>query len=171
MKERLLRGSLIKQTKATARHETGLVLTESTGVVNRWISFENHNYSCQIWTSKIQKYLFPFAVGNLNSPNIFSCNMDMWYFHCFLLLYSFLNNLSTVLFSRVQRDSTPCFVRLSVGWSVGHILLFLWFLFFLLHCSCPNGLVTPKMAPAHPHATRVAVYLIAVTPDKDMMAS
>ena len=35
MKERLLRGSLIKQTKATARHETGLVLTESTGVVNR----------------------------------------------------------------------------------------------------------------------------------------
>ena len=26
------------------------------------------------------------------------------------------------------------------------------------HCSCPNGLVTSNMAPAHPHATSVAVY-------------
>ena len=31
-------------------------------------------------------------------------------------------------------------------------------LFFRPHCSCPNGLVTSNMAPAHPHATSVAVY-------------
>ena len=29
---------------------------------------------------------------------------------------------------------------------------------FWPHCSCPNGLVTSNMAPAHPHATGVAVY-------------
>ena len=33
------------------------------------------------------------------------------------------------------------------------MILFLW-----PHCSCPNGLVTSNMAPAHPHATSVAVY-------------
>ena len=32
-------------------------------------------------------------------------------------------------------------------------------MFFILwpHCSCPNGLVTSKMAPAYPHVTVVAV--------------
>ena len=33
------------------------------------------------------------------------------------------------------------------------MILFLW-----PHCSCRNGLVTSNMAPAHPHATSVAVY-------------
>ena len=33
------------------------------------------------------------------------------------------------------------------------MILFLW-----PHCSCPNGLVTSNMAPAHPHATSIAVY-------------
>ena len=33
------------------------------------------------------------------------------------------------------------------------MILFLW-----PHCSCPNGLVTSNMTPAHPHATSVAVY-------------
>ena len=37
----------------------------------------------------------------------------------------------------------------SIRWSVGRSVTFY---------SCPNGLVTPNMAPAHPHATVVAVY-------------
>ena len=67
------------------------------------------------------------------------------------------------LFSRVLRDSTPRFVGPSVGPSVRpsvrHTLLFLGFCGFWPYCSCPNDLVTPIMAPAHPHATGVAVYL------------
>ena len=47
---------------------------------------------------------------------------------------------------------------LSVGLSVCHTLLFLWFFFLGPHCSCPNDLVTSILAPAHPHATGVAVY-------------
>merc|ERR1711942_261650 len=43
----------------------------------------------------------------------------------------------------------------SVGWS--HFTFFMIFMFGP-HCSCPNGLVTSNMAPAHPHATSVAVY-------------
>ena len=49
-------------------------------------------------------------------------------------------------------------VRRSVGPSVGHTLLFLGFWGFWHHCSCPNDLVTSIMAPAHPHATGVAVF-------------
>ena len=68
------------------------------------------------------------------------------------------------LFSRVLRDSTSRFVGssvspsihpsvgLSVGPSVHHTS------FFLLHCSCSNDLATSITAPAHPHATGVAVY-------------
>ena len=45
----------------------------------------------------------------------------------------------------------------SVGRSVGHTT---FFMIFILgpYCSGPNGLVTSNMAPAHPHATLVAVY-------------
>ena len=46
----------------------------------------------------------------------------------------------------------------SVHPSVCHTLLFLRFCGFWPHCSCPKGLVTSIMAPAHPHATGVAVY-------------
>ena len=46
----------------------------------------------------------------------------------------------------------------SVGRLVGHVLLFFMILFLWPHCSCPNGLVTSNMAPAHPHATLVDVY-------------
>ena len=62
-------------------------------------------------------------------------------------------------FSRVLRDSTPRFVGPSVGPSVRHTLLFFVVFFGLWpHCSCPNDKVTSNMAPAHPHATGVAVY-------------
>ena len=67
------------------------------------------------------------------------------------------------IFSRVLRDSTTRFVgpsvrrsvRPSVRPSVRHTLGFcgIW-----PHCSCPNDLVTSNTAPAHPHATGVAVY-------------
>ena len=46
----------------------------------------------------------------------------------------------------------------SVSPSVRHTLLFLGFCGFWPHCSCPNDGVTSIMAPAHPHATGVAVY-------------
>ena len=53
-------------------------------------------------------------------------------------------------------------VGLSVSQSVGplvhHILLFLFFCGLWPHCSCPNDQVTSNTAPAHPHATEVAVY-------------
>ena len=46
----------------------------------------------------------------------------------------------------------------SVGPSVCHTLLF-WHLWgFWLYRSCPNAPLTSNMAPAHPHATGVAVY-------------
>ena len=60
------------------------------------------------------------------------------------------------------RDSTPRFVGRSVGLlvrpSVRHTLLLLGFCGLWAHCSCPNDQVTSNTAPAHPHATGVAVY-------------
>ena len=44
---------------------------------------------------------------------------------------------------------------LSIGWS--HFTSSMIFIFGP-HCSCPNGLVTSNMAPAHLHATSTAVY-------------
>ena len=69
-------------------------------------------------------------------------------------------------FSRVLRDSTPRFVGPSVrplvcpsvGPSVRHTLLFQRLWGFWLYRSCPNAPLTSNMAPAHPHATGVAVY-------------
>ena len=57
----------------------------------------------------------------------------------------------------VRRSVRPS-VGPSVRPSVGHTLLFLGFWGFWHHCSCSNDLVTSIMAPAHPHATGVAVY-------------
>ena len=70
------------------------------------------------------------------------------------------------IFSCVLRNSTPCFVSPLIRWSVGpsvcplvcHTLLFFWFLRSLAHCSCSNDQVTSNMAPAHPHATGLALY-------------
>ena len=61
-------------------------------------------------------------------------------------------------FSRVLRDSTPRFVGPSVHWSVRDTLLFLGFYGLWPYSSCPNDGVASNMAPAHPHATLVAVY-------------
>ena len=60
------------------------------------------------------------------------------------------------VFSRVLRNSTPRYV----GPSVGQLVPFLLFWCFWAYGSCPDALVTfSGAAPAHPHATRVAVYL------------
>ena len=69
-------------------------------------------------------------------------------------------------FSQVLHDSTPRFVgpsirrsvRPSVHLSVRHTLLFWRFGGFWLNHSCTNAPLTTNMAPAHPHATGVAVY-------------
>ena len=75
--------------------------------------------------------------------------------------------LRKMVFSRVLRDSTPRYVGpsvgRSVGWSVGRLVspLFTFWRFwaFWAHSSCPDDPVTfSNTAPAHPHATRVAVY-------------
>ena len=65
----------------------------------------------------------------------------------------------------VLHDFSPRYVRPSVGWSVSRSVGWLVTFYFSLrscnlwpHCSCPNALVTQNMAPAHPHATGVAVY-------------
>ena len=58
-------------------------------------------------------------------------------------------------FIRVHAALQPA---LSVRPSVGHTLLFFMILFLWPHCTCPHGLMTSDMAPAHPHATSVAVY-------------
>ena len=68
---------------------------------------------------------------------------------------------TNTVFSRVLRDSTPRFVRpsvgrlvgRSVGRSVGPHFTFLFVLLFWPHRSCPNGLVTSNTAPAHPHGS------------------
>ena len=68
-----------------------------------------------------------------------------------------------LIFSRVLRNSTTHFVHLSIGpsirLSVCHTLLFFGFCGLWPYCSCPSDQVTSNTAPAHPHATGVAVYL------------
>ena len=49
-------------------------------------------------------------------------------------------------------------ICVSVCPSVHHTLLFLGFRVLWPHCTCPNDLVASIAAPAHPHATGVAVY-------------
>ena len=49
-------------------------------------------------------------------------------------------------------------IFVSVCPSVHHTLLFLGFRVLWPHCTCPNDLVASIAAPAHPHATGVAVY-------------
>ena len=69
-------------------------------------------------------------------------------------------------FSRVLHDSTPRYIGPSivgrlVGWLVGQspFLLFWRFWAFWAYGSYSDALVTfSSTAPAHPHATRVAVY-------------
>ena len=63
------------------------------------------------------------------------------------------------LVSRVLRDSTLRYVGPSVGWSVCPFLFFGVFEFFQACCSSPVPQMTfSSTAPAHPHATGVAVY-------------
>ena len=71
-----------------------------------------------------------------------------------------LGLMTLFFFSRMLRDSTTCCQ--SVGWSVGRSVFFLlfWRIWaFYAYGSCPDSLVTfSSTAPAHPHATGVAVY-------------
>ena len=63
------------------------------------------------------------------------------------------------IFSRVLRDSTPRYVGPSVGPSVRpSVRHFIFFCGLWPHCSCSNDGVISIIAPAHPHATGVAVY-------------
>ena len=56
-------------------------------------------------------------------------------------------------FSRVLRDSTPCFVSRSDTLYCLLCIIILW-----PYCSYPIALVSSNIAPAHPHTTGVAVY-------------
>ena len=112
-----------------------------------------------LWTQRKRRKCNVISLNNGNQkflgPNSMTTNP-------IYNLVSFIRHI----FSRVLRDSTPRFVgpsvrplvRRSVGPSVGHTLIFLGFWGFWHHCSCPNDLVTSITAPAHLHATGVAVY-------------
>ena len=69
------------------------------------------------------------------------------------------NNISSVVLLLVActRLYTP--LCLSVHLSIGRSN-FTFFMIFIFgpYCSSPNGLVISNMAPAHPHATWIAVY-------------
>ena len=72
------------------------------------------------------------------------------------------------LVSCVLCDSIPLYwlvglsvhpsIHQSVCQSICHTLLFWRFWGFWPHCSGPNAPLTSNMAPAHPHATGLAVY-------------
>ena len=76
--------------------------------------------------------------------------------HIFLPRNNFCHTF-LVACTRLYNPLCPSVDR-SVGRLVCHTLLFFMILSFRPHCSCPNGLVISNMAPAHPHATSVAVY-------------
>ena len=81
------------------------------------------------------------------------------------------NILINVVFSRVLRDSTPRFVGSSVRPSVrpSHFTFFVFF-FVVFGLTAPAQ-VTSNMAPAHPHATGVAVYLTLLIADTQFYKS
>ena len=117
--------------KATWRAET----THNWPLYNLWLNIKSK--SIQNRTHEIHKIITPVLVWvKLAHP--------------------------TYIFSRVLRDSTPRYVGPSVGRLVGlsvPFLLFRRFWAFWAHSSCPDDPVTfSSTAPAHPHATRVAVY-------------
>ena len=91
-------------------------------------------------------YFFPLSLGS--QPKLTFCSSLYW---------SCPVSLLCIVFCRVLRDSTPRFVGPS------HFTFFLFFFVFVFcglwpHCPSPNDQVTSKTAPAHPHATGVAVY-------------
>ena len=71
-----------------------------------------------------------------------------------------ISGIAFMIFSRVHTTLHPALsVRPSVGPSVRPSrFTFLFFCGFWPFCPCPNDMVTSIMAPAHPHATGVAVY-------------
>ena len=87
-----------------------------------------------------------------------------------LIEYSFHSFFSNLLHVWTLTFLVACYATqhpaMSVGRSVGRsvswlvpFLLFWRFWAFWAYCSCPNALVTfSSTAPAHPHATGVAVY-------------
>ena len=106
---------------------------------------------------------FSFTGSGFCSPSLLESAGE------FLFLFPHLQQLVREYFkSRATRIYTP--LCRSVRWSVGlsvcrsvgrsirHTLLFFGFCGLWSHCSCPNNQVTSNMAPAHPHATGVAVY-------------
>ena len=83
-------------------------------------------------------------------------SLFMFCFSPLLILYLQHEHLSRFFFVACTRLNNP--LCPSVGRLVCHTLLFFMILFLGPHCSCPRCLVTSNMAPAHPHATSVAVY-------------
>ena len=74
---------------------------------------------------------------------------------CLCLSLSHSNQAFLVACTRLYTPLCPSVSR-SVGWSV----TFYFFMIFVLwpYCSCPNGLMTSNIAPAHPHTTGITVY-------------
>ena len=87
--------------------------------------------------------------------------IDLAFFSSFSWLFAGIHFLvacyATLHPALSVRRSVSQSVRPSAHRSVT-LYFFLGFCGFWPHCSCSNDLVTSIMAPAHPHATGVAVY-------------
>ena len=121
----------------------------------------------EIWLRFWIADFFPatwFSFSTLNFSFQLDIKNHLWHIFSRIIRYSVSRFVSSqinpsigldLFFSPVLRDSTPgCW---SVCPSVRHTTLF-GFCGVWPHCSCPSDQVTSNTAPAHPHATEVAVY-------------
>ena len=89
-------------------------------------------------------------------PQILSESPHMSLLPFFLTLCIMFKSRATQLSTMLCQPVCPS-VGWLVSWSISHTWRFYIFCILLLHCSCPSALVTSNAAPAHPHATGVAV--------------
>ena len=108
---------------------------------------------------------FPFSISDFfNELNKVSSARPSSSFFRLSFLFFFLICVLVACYATLQpalsvRSSVGPSVCRSVRPLVRHTLLFWGFCGLWPHCSCPNDEATSNMAPAHLHATRVAVYL------------
>ena len=103
----------------------------------------------EFWTSSSSNYnLFN------QSSDLSGIKRDIPYL---VACYATLHPLCRSVGQLVRRSIGPS-IRWSVCWSIRQTLLFFVFCGLWPHCTCPKDEVTSINAPAHPHATEVAMY-------------
>ena len=119
-----------------------------------------------VWRGYYFYPFFSFTIFLLDHSSSVSISFqDLLYNVKSVCSYTLKNQL--LIFSRMHATLQPA---LSVGRLVrrSHFTFFM-ILFLLPHCSCPNGLVTSNMAPAHPvsgfvfvHSRKIYIYIITI---------